>query len=119
MGIRKYAAIRSTTVSVTRSGMKRPSFQTSPGVLDPRRVCPRRHDRVYRVHQIAWVRGRVGGLRQASVVRGHQPLHVLAQVVPQVPPVGDPHRAGRTVTSAVGVAAGPVTADHLHTGVRA
>jgi hypothetical protein len=87
-----------------------------PGVLDPHRVRPPRHDRVHRVHG---VRGRVGGLGQAGVVRGHQSLHVLAQVVPQVPPVGDLHRAGRTVTGAVGVPAGPVPADHLHAGVGA
>jgi len=53
------------------------------------------------------------------MVRGHQSLHVPAQVVPQVPPVGDLYRAGRTITGAVGVGAGPVPADHLHARVGA
>jgi hypothetical protein len=80
-----------------------------PGVLDPHRIRPPRHDRVQRV---AWVRA--GGRRrddrlgQAGVMSGDQSFHVLAQVVPQVPPVGDLHRVGRTVTVAVGVRTGPV-----------
>ena len=94
------------------------------GVLVPRRVRPVQHDRF---HRVAWVwvwvwaavRGRDGGLGQAGVVRGHQPLHVFAQVVPQVPAVGDLYRTGRTATSAVGVGAGVVPADHLHAGVGA
>ena len=51
------------------------------------------------------------------MVRGHQSFHVPAQVVPQVPPVGDLHRVGRAVPGAVGVTARPVPADHLHAGV--
>jgi len=53
------------------------------------------------------------------MVRGHQPFHALAQVVPQVLPVGDLGCIGRTVPDAVGVSAGPVPADHLHTRVGA
>ncbi len=91
-----------------------------PGVLDPRRVRPGRHDRV---HRVAWVRAGVrrrdDRLGQAGMVRGHQSLHVPAQVVPQVPPVGDLHRVGCAGTGAVGVPAGPVPADHLHAGVGA
>jgi hypothetical protein len=34
-----------------------------------------------------------------------------------VPAVGDLHRVGRAVPSTVGVAAGPVSADHFHAGV--
>ena len=39
-------------------------------------------------------------------------LRVLAQVVPQVPAVGDLHRARGALAGAVGVGAGPVPADH-------
>ena len=59
------------------------------------------------------------GLDQAGVVRGDQRVHLLAQVVPQVPPVGHLPGVGCTLTGAVGVAAGPVPADHLHAGVGA
>ena len=90
-----------------------------PGVLDSRRVRPRRYNRVPGI--VAWVRAGVrrrdDRLGQAGMVRGDQSFHVLAQVVPQVPPVGDLDRVGRTVTGAVGVSAGPVPADHLHTRV--
>jgi len=87
-----------------------------PGVLDPHRARPLRHDRGAR---IGGVRRRDDRLGQAGVVRGDQSLHVLAQVVPQVPPVGDLDRVGRTAAGAVGVSAGPVPADHLHTRVGA
>ena len=88
-----------------------------PGVLDPHRARPLRHDRVHRVRRS--IRGRRRRFGQAGVVPGDQPLHMPAQVVPQVPPVGDLHRARRTVTGAIGVPAGPVPADHLYAGVGA
>ena len=92
-----------------------------PGVRDSRRVWPRRYDRVHWI--VAWVRAGVrrrdDRLGQAGVVRGHQSLHVPAQVVPQVPPVGDLYRAGRTITGAVGVSARSVPANHLHAGMGA
>ena len=53
------------------------------------------------------------------MVCGHQSLHVLAQVVPQVPPVGDLHRVGRTVRGRRRRARRSVPADDLHTGVGA
>ena len=37
--------------------------------------------------------------------------------VPQMPPVGDLHRVGRAVPGAVGVPAGPVSADQLDAGM--
>jgi len=66
-----------------------------------------------------FVRGRHCGFGQAGVVRGYQAFHVTAQVVPQVPPVGDLHSVGRAVPGAVGVPTGPVSADHLHAGMSA
>ena len=91
------------------------------GVLDPHRVRrPERHDQV---HWVAWVKAGVrladDRLGQAGMVYGDQPLHVPAQVVPQVPPVGNLDRGRRTVTGAVRISAGPVPADHLHPGVGA
>ncbi len=48
---------------------------------------------------------------------GDQALHRLAQVLPQVEPVGDLHRARCPRAGAVGVGAGAVPADHLDPGV--
>jgi hypothetical protein len=48
---------------------------------------------------------------------GHGLLDVLGEVVPQVPAIGHLDRLGRTGAAAFGVAAGPVAADHLHTGM--
>jgi hypothetical protein len=53
------------------------------------------------------------------VVAGHRLLHVLGQVVPQVPPVGHLDRRRRAGAGAMGVAAGAVSADHRHTRVLA
>jgi hypothetical protein len=50
-------------------------------------------------------------------MRGNQSFHVPAQVVPKMPPVGDLHSVGCAVSGTVGVAAGPVPADDLHTGM--
>ncbi len=99
-----------------RSGFARPYIAvfSFPNVLDPYRLRPLRRDRVHRVIH-AVVQGRRRGFGQAGVVGGHQPLDVVAQVVPQMPPVGDLHRAGSTIPGAVG----PVPADHLHAGVGA
>jgi hypothetical protein len=58
-----------------------------------------------------------GGLDQAGVVRGHQLVHVLAQVVPHVPPVSHLVSLRCAVTGTVGVTAGAVSADDLDTGV--
>ena len=52
-------------------------------------------------------------------MRGDQRVHLLAQVVPQVPPVGHLPGVGCTLTGSVGVAAGAVPADHLDAGVDA
>src|SRR4051794_8955549 len=80
---------------------------TLAGVLDPHRVRrPERHD------QVRWVVGvrdfwladdRLG---QAVVVAATSRSTCLAQVVAQVPPVGELDRVGRTVTGAVRVSAG-------------
>ena len=75
-----------------------------------RRVRREQHDRTRRVVRV-WAGTR--GARPPAAPRAR------TQVVPQVPPVGDLHRAGRTVPGAGGVAAGPVPADHLHAGVGA
>jgi hypothetical protein len=53
------------------------------------------------------------------MVHGDGLLHVLGQVVPQVPAVGDLDRGRRALPGAVGVGAGPVPADHLGAGMRA
>jgi hypothetical protein len=65
------------------------------------------------------VRRRRGGLglEEAGVVRGHQGVEVPAQVVPQVPSVRYLPGIGCTLSGAVGVAASPVPADRLHSGV--
>jgi len=49
-------------------------------------------------------------------VPGDGAFHGLAEVVPQVPPVGDLDRARRAPRAAVGIAAGPVAADELRAG---
>jgi hypothetical protein len=50
---------------------------------------------------------------QAAVVGGDGLLHVLGQVVPQMPAVGDLDRRRCPMPSSIGVGAGPVPADHL------
>src|ERR1700758_1690661 len=57
------------------------------------------------------------GFFQAGAVPGRGLVHVLAQVVVDVPPVGDLVSAGRALPGAVGVGAGPVTAYHLDPGM--
>ncbi len=51
------------------------------------------------------------------MVGGDQLVHLLAQVVPHVPPVGHLHSLRCAVTGTVGVTAGAVPADDLDTGV--
>ena len=46
---------------------------------------------------------------------GHAALHRLAEVLPQVEPVGDLHRIRRAKANTLGVGAGAVPADHLDT----
>jgi len=46
-------------------------------------------------------------------VPGDRPLDSLAEVVPQVPPVGDLHRVRRAPRAAIGITARPVPADQL------
>src|SRR3984957_2797923 len=60
-----------------------------------------------------------GGLFQAAAVPAGGLLHLLAEVVPQVPAVGDLERAGGAAGGAGGVAAGPVAADHRGRGAGA
>ena len=88
------------------------------GVRDPGRVRPlQQRSRIWWVIPGGFVRGRHCGFGQAGVVRGDQAFHVTAQVVPQMPPVGDLHSVGRAVPGAVGVPTGPVSADHLYAGM--
>jgi hypothetical protein len=63
-------------------------------------------------------RGGHGGAH-ASVMGGHGLVHRLGHVVPDMPPVGDLGRLGRTLAGAFGVGAGPVSADGLHLRVLA
>jgi hypothetical protein len=51
-------------------------------------------------------------------VAGDHALHRLAQVLPQVKPVGDLHRVRCPKPGALGVGAGAVPADHLHARMR-
>ena len=51
--------------------------------------------------------------RQVLAVPADRPLDRLAEVVPQVPAVGDLDRLRRAAGAAVGVDPGPVPADHL------
>jgi hypothetical protein len=56
---------------------------------------------------------------QAAVVRGDSLLHLLGQVVPQVPTVGHLDRIGGAGSRAFGVGPGAVSTDHLGAGMRA
>jgi hypothetical protein len=80
-------------------------------------VAARRGDRPGRCGRInRWCgRGRAGGERvpDAAQVTGHGLLHLLGDVVPQVPPVSDLDRLQRTGHRGFGVRAAPVSADHL------
>ena len=58
-----------------------------------------------------------GGFFQAAAVPGHRFARVLAQVVPDMPPVGDLDRLRGALACAVGVGAGPVPADDLGPGM--
>jgi hypothetical protein len=58
-----------------------------------------------------------GGLFQAGAVPDRRLVHVLAQVVVNVPPVRDLVRVGCALPGAVGVRARAVTADHLYPGM--
>ena len=60
---------------------------------------------------------RADGFFQAAPVAGHRLLHVLGQVVVEMPPVGDLGCFRGALAGAVGVGAGPVPADHLGSGV--
>ncbi len=57
------------------------------------------------------------GFFQAGAVPGRGLVHVLAQVVVNMPPVRDLVRVRRALPGAVGVGAGAVTADHLYPGM--
>jgi hypothetical protein len=61
----------------------------------------------------------LGGGAKAVVVRGDGLLRCLAQVLPQVEPVGDLDRLRGSGADAVGVRAGPVPADRVDLGVPA
>jgi hypothetical protein len=65
-----------------------------------------------------WLLSGRGDLLEAGPVAGDGPGGVLGEVVPQVPAVSHPDRAGRAVAGALGVGAGPVAADHLRPRVR-
>ena len=52
-------------------------------------------------------------LAQAGPVAGDSPLHGAGEVVQQVPPVGHLRCEGGAAGGAVGIASGPVPADHL------
>jgi len=54
---------------------------------------------------------------QASAVGGDAPLGCPGEVLPQVEPVGNLDRARGASARTVGVGAGAVPADHLHTGM--
>jgi hypothetical protein len=56
------------------------------------------------------------GSDQGLAVTGHDLLHGVGKVVPQVPTVGDLHRVGRTRAGGLGVRTGPIPADHLDPG---
>ena len=58
------------------------------------------------------------GSGQAVLVAGDGLAGVLAQVVPDMPPVGHLDRLRGAVAGRLGVGAGPVPADHLHLRVR-
>ena len=60
----------------------------------------------------------LGGLGPAAAVAGHGLLHVLGEVVPQMPAVRDLHGVRRAAAGALGVGAGAVAAHHLHPGMR-
>ena len=65
---------------------------------------------------LLWLR--LGGrFFQAGPVPGDRLLHVLGQVVVEMPPVGDLDCLRGALAGAVGVGAGPVPADHLGSGV--
>ena len=53
------------------------------------------------------------GFFQAATVAGHRLVHVLGEVVPQMPPVGDLDRPRCTGPGAVGICSRAVPADHL------
>jgi len=95
--------------------------ETRPGARRPRRALQIQHCQARRlvgtVFAVIPRRRHRGGLDKAGVVRGHQLVHVLAQVVPHVPPVCHLRSLRCAVTGAVGVTAGAVSADHLDTGV--
>ena len=75
--------------------------------------------------------GRIGGLRsgrlledgvvvlEAAMVGGNGLLHVVAQVIPHVPPVGNLPGIGRALPAAQREAAGPVPADQPDTRMSA
>jgi len=56
---------------------------------------------------------RYGGFSQVGAVAGDRKHDVVAQVVDEMPPVGDLDRVGRAVPRAFGVGTGPVSADDL------
>ena len=58
----------------------------------------------------------IGGAREAAAVRDDRLLGVFAQVVPQMPAIGDLDRARRPRLRPLSVGPGPVPADDLRTG---
>lgn len=61
-----------------------------------------------------WLRGGPG---QAQPVPGDFLFHMLSQVMPQVPAVGDLHRFRHSGAGALRIGPGPVAADDLRAGV--
>ena len=57
------------------------------------------------------------GFGQRGAVRDHCGFHGFGEVLPEVEPVGDLHRVGCPGAGALGVDAGPVSADDAYSGV--
>jgi hypothetical protein len=62
--------------------------------------------------------GPAGGVEQAPAMPGDGLVGIFAQVVPQMPAIGDLDRARRPGTGALSVRAGSVPADHGRAGMR-
>jgi hypothetical protein len=75
----------------------------------------RRRDLRGAVQPVALACGHAGLARQAAAVGGDRFLGVFAQVVPQMPAIGDLDRPRRALARTVGVTSSPVTADNLRT----
>ena len=88
-----------------------------PGVRDPGGLGSQRRHLIHNTSSVKVVGHCNDRFGQAGLVRGHQPLDVLAQVIPEVPAVGDLNRVGCTIAGAVGARASAVSADHFHAWV--